>query len=305
MKTRSIIGTGLAALAVPGFIYGFTNAPAPPAAQLIFVSNRGGIINGTPNGNDIYTMSSNGSGVVRLTNNTSAEWEPHWSPDRTKIAFATNRDGNYQIYIMNANGSGQVNLTNTSSFDFGPAWSPDGTMIAFSSDRDSPGFADVFVMNADGTNPVNLTNNLNSADGHPVWSPDGSKIVFRSRRDGNSEVYVMNADGSDPVNLTNHPADDLEPSWSPDGRIGFSSSREGNQKIYVMNADGSNLRRLTNTSVDDYEPSWSPDGSKIVFYRKISGENTEIYTMNASGKGNPTRVTNNYPYLDSDPDWKP
>src|SRR5215204_1365308 len=56
---------------------------------------------------EIYTMNSNGTGVVRLTNNTAHDREPAWSPDApplpggNKIAFTSDRDGDYEIYTMN------------------------------------------------------------------------------------------------------------------------------------------------------------------------------------------------------------
>jgi Tol biopolymer transport system component len=87
------------------------------------------------------------------------------------------------------------------------------------------------------------------------------QIAFYSERDGNGNIYVMNAaDGSNQTRLTNSTADDLPPSWSPDGtKIAFGSSRDGNWEIYIMNAaDGSGQTRLTNNAADDSEPDWSP-----------------------------------------------
>ncbi|MBE3088675.1 MAG: PD40 domain-containing protein, partial [Actinobacteria bacterium] len=61
---------------------------------------------------EIYIMNSDGSGLVRLTNNDSSDSLYAWSPDGSKIAFSSDRDGNKEIYIMNSDGSGLVRLTN-------------------------------------------------------------------------------------------------------------------------------------------------------------------------------------------------
>src|SRR4051794_4620237 len=84
-----------------------------------------------------------------------------------KIAFSSNRDGDYEVYVMNADGASVSQLTHNSAGDFQPAWSPDGAKIAFTSDRD-PGNPDcdgdfipcnteIYLMNADGTGQTRLT----------------------------------------------------------------------------------------------------------------------------------------------------
>ncbi len=69
-------------------------------------------------------MDPNGNNVTRLTNNSVEDNGPAWSPDGTKIAFWTTRDGNGEIYVMNANGSGQTRLTNVAGDDIAPDWQP-------------------------------------------------------------------------------------------------------------------------------------------------------------------------------------
>ena len=118
-----------------------------------------------------------------------------------RIAFDSDRDGNFEVYVMNTDGSGLTRLTSNPAGDGSPAWSPDGTRIAFVSDRD--GNFEVYVMNADGSGLTRLTDDP-ASDDSPAWSPDGSRIAFHSDRDGNSEVYVMNADGTGLTRLTNN-----------------------------------------------------------------------------------------------------
>jgi len=215
-----------------------------------------------------------------------------------KIAFASDRDGNYEVYVMNEDGSGLKRLTNNPDEDVFPCWSPDGRKIAFESRRD--GNPEIYVMNADGTEQTNLTNST-SWDQFPSWSSDGQNIAFHSIRDENHEIYTMNSDGSELKRLTNNSTHDMGPSWSPDGmKIAFHSIKDENHEIYVMNADGSEQTRLTNDPARDTSPAWSPDGKKIAFVSNRDG-NFEIYVMNTNG-GELRRLTNNS-INDGNPSW--
>jgi choice-of-anchor C domain-containing protein len=227
-----------------------------------------------------------------------------------KIAFASQRDGNYEIYVANPDGSGPTRLTNATSDDLQPVWSPDGTKIAFTSLRDQNGQHEIYVMNADGSNQTRLTNNT-FLDLNPSWSPDGTKIAFEGGAQGASgqEIYVMNPDGSGITRITNNNDSDFDPTWSPDGtKIAFTSTRfdpgtQSNYELWVMNADGSGATRLTNNPANDLEPAWSPDGTRIAFRSNRDGGKIEIYVMNADGTG-PKRLTNNADD-DRSPAWSP
>ena len=120
--------------------------------------------------------------------------------------------------------------------------------------------------------------------------PDAS-IVFQSTRDGNFEIYSMNADGSGQQRLTTMPANDMSPSWAPDGkRILFTSDRDGIWEIYTMQSDGSSPTRLTRGHGSCTAPSWALQGSKILFVSTQDSPNGDLCLMNADGS-NVQRLT--------------
>ena len=290
--------------------------------RIAFVSERS-----EAGGLDIYTMNPDGSGVTRLTTGRGPSLEPWrqvynvspaWSPDGTKIAFASNREpGSIEIYVMNADGSGLTRLTHDAVDDGQPAWSPDGTQIAFASGFTSivsgnmhttiapqpnpPPGPQIHVMNADGSNRRQLTSGAYSVD--PNWSPDGTKIAFHQ----SGQIFVMNADGSGQTQVTNEPTSSAYPAWSPDGtKIAFFGTRNNSYGIFVMNPDGSGVTRLTTSQAPEADPAWSPDGTKIAFTRRlIEGNRTnhEIYVMNADGSAQ-TRLTD-FAGHDTEPAWQP
>ena len=131
---------------------------------------------------------------------TVANRDPDVSPDGSKVAFASDRTGDWEIYVVGVDGTGLARVTFDRANDARPVWSPDGSKIAFESNRDDNW--EIYVANADGTNPTRLTDDP-GADRNPVWSPDGSQIAFDSDRDGNTDVYTVNAeDGSELTRIT-------------------------------------------------------------------------------------------------------
>ena len=268
-----------------------------PNGQIVFASTKG--TDGATENFNIFAMNADGTGETQLTDNPAHDWMPSWSPDGTKIVFASERDEaahDNEIYVMNADGTGQTRLTNNDGEDFSPSWSPDGTKIVFSSDKDSGGISDIYVIDAtDGSGEINVSNSPVD-DLVPSWSPDGTKIAYSSdfAGDGNWEIVVMNAeDGNEKINLSNNSYTDWSPNWSPDGtKIAFISYRDGEDtgvnEIYVMNAeDGNEQTKLTNTNHPGTKfISWSPDGTKIAFYHRGN-----ILVMNADGTGQ-TNLTN-------------
>ena len=187
---------------------------------------------------EIWTANSDGTDLIKITDDGYDDEDPTWSSSGTKIVVGRGING-HEIYVMNADGSNPIRLTDNAEKNAHPQWSPNGNMITFMSERD--GNPEIYVMNADGSKQTRLTNNP-EGDDYPNWSPDGLKIIFHTGRDGNGEIYMMNGDGSHLINLTNNPASDMIPKWSPDGtKIAFTRD----QTCWVMNPDGSEQTQLT------------------------------------------------------------
>lgn len=201
--------------------------------------------------------------VWRVTGEGGSEGWPTWSPDGRRIAFQSDRSGNWDIWIINADGSGLVQLTRHKANDRYAAWSPDGSKMAFTSNRS--GNEEVWVLSieealaqGDDSSAVNLTKSP-KRDRYPMWSPDGNRLTFNTNRDGNYEVYIMNADGSQPRNVSRSPkSTEGLADWSPDGRrLVLYSDREDNKEIFILDLASGNWTNVSNDPASDEFCTWS------------------------------------------------
>jgi TolB protein len=243
-------------------------------------------------------MNADGSGVTPLTNQESTE--PTWSPDGTRIAFTSTRDGNTDIWVVSAGGGELRRLTSNAARDFGAAWSPDGTTIAFVSDRNRN--TDIYAIRADGTGETRLTGHP-ASDSSPAWSPDGSRLVFSSARGYfppppgmffPADLYVADADGSNVTLVRANPSNDEAPSWSPDGRmIVFINSDDApgphGARLMSMSVDGSAVTDLGHeaASAPDWQTIPSADLAASIVARAHSRGSGGLltYTVGATNAG--------------------
>ncbi len=195
---------------------------------------------------------------------TPTPWPTPDNSTVSRIAFATNRDGNWEIYLMNADGSNPHNLTNNPATDSHPTWSPDGSKIAFQSERD--GNLEIYVMNSDGSEQTRLTNDR-GVDHSPAWSPDGAKIAFVSDRRGRHSIWTMNAeDGSELEDMTGSFTNSRWPTWDPRGR---TIAYETGHDIRIMRTDDIQLNEKIVDKTNFFDGffvgwlDWSPDGQTL------------------------------------------
>jgi tricorn protease len=96
----------------------------------------------------------------------------------------------------------------------------------------------------------------------PDISPDGKLIAFSYLGD----IYTVESIGGTARAITSHPAHDINPVFSPDGRwLAFSSNRHGSYDVFVVAAHGGRPRRLTHDSAADLVAGWTPDGKHVLF----------------------------------------
>jgi len=266
--------------------------------DIAFMSSRSGYY-------AIFVMSADGKGERQLTDREGAPpegesvfWQidPAWSPDATKIAFASARTGSPHVYVMHADGTGTKQLTSGKGNDTHPTWSPDGKSIAFVRDED------IYAMSSDGANPHRISD-INAQESDPAWSPDGTWIAYIKRTPGTpvQNLWLMRSDGTERHALTRQSNRAFTPAWSPDSkRIVFAMNRDAERiELFTIGVDGKGLRAVVPTVHDNFEPSWSPDGSRIAYQ-----EEGAIYTIVLGGDEEVQRLTSS-DTNDSEPTWNP
>jgi TolB protein len=248
-------------------------------------------------------MNVDGSAQHPLIASFGENFGPVLSPDGSRIAFVSTRDGQSEIYAANADGSNQLRLTDASFPDLAPVWSPDSTRIAFT--RTIGNFVsefntDVYVVPAGGGEATRLTTDF-AVDQHPSWSPDGSRIVFESLGENGSRLMSVAPDGSNLREVIDASDQPTDPTWSPDGtKLAFSKlvnhrpveneELDDNRDIYVVNADGTGEARLTTGESVDFKPAWSPDGGLIAYVSIPSREVTPSPTPRGTYQTGETRA---------------
>jgi dipeptidyl aminopeptidase/acylaminoacyl peptidase len=287
-----------------------------PDGKRIVYSRQSAEISSDRRVSNLWIINFDGSEHRPITAGSYSDFSPRWSPDGTRLAFLSDRDGKTQLYVRWMDSGQTAKLTDLENPPAGISWSPDGKQIAFTS----------LVSAA----PPKLAT-LPSAPEGVKWA-DPPKIyedmIYRFNgpgylKPGYSQIFVVSAEGGAPRQLTTgkfpHGPGAGEfggsyAAWSPDGRsliVAMNGTADYeyeplHTELYEINVADSSLKQLTHRIGPNNSPDISPDGKLIAYTgfddRYQGHQTTYLYVANRDGS-NPHSVT---PKLDRDassPRW--
>ncbi|GAB4328292.1 MAG: hypothetical protein Kow0037_02490 [Calditrichia bacterium] len=241
------------------------------------------------------------SHIYQITHNPSRDWWPRLSPDKSRLAFVSDRTVEPQIYTVEPNGNNlfrvtQVPVTGYHNYGMGFCWSPDGTRLLYSH------YEKLYRIDVNGTDMTQIATAPAGRHFREVdWSPVDDKIVALTIGSWfyDSEIYLMDSDGGNMTQLIPNWAGAIEsPSFSPDGRkiifsydvsgIETGDNRQLDTHIIILDiasGDTVDISQNKPEGTNDSNPRFSPDGSKVIFcnYPNNEPDSRSIWIMNLSG----------------------
>jgi Tol biopolymer transport system component len=224
------------------------------------------------------------------------------SEDPERIAFMSDREGNFEVFVMASDGTEVTNITNDPSADGLPGWSSDAESFAFLTSRDEQS-ASLYRMDEQGLGLQLLVQDTAIIATPPIWSPDGTWVVYHRGDNVQVDIHIVDSNGEEVREITGGGSLNRFADWSPEGdQILFLSNREGQSAVYVVDLKGEDPTKLTDSQFSSAMAVWSPDGDKIAYVSDRDGD-VEIYMMTMADK-EITRLTESVG-VDAYPKWSP
>lgn len=268
--------------------YNATTTPDGSRMTYVLEEITGGLLS-----TNIYLKSPNSKARQQKTTQVSSDIYPVVSPDGTKIAFASDRNGSYDIFVMNLDsGRAKRQISFSEEHEVSPTWSPDGTRIAYSKLSNSSREWEIWIFDLANGAVTYLVPGV-----YPSYSPKTNVIAFQRSKKGGGYYSLWTIDDQGAAEteiLASQEEGYLTPRWSPDGtKLVFAAAGKSVGKTYIwhggdakkivkriqtgrahdlwtINIDGTNLTQLTTHQESDWDPWWSGDG-RIYFSSERDG----------------------------------
>jgi TolB protein len=255
-----------------------------PTLDLPSSSDQGLIVLGLQEGaySRLFAYHPESLPLTRLTYGPWDDLMPAISPDGTRLAFSSNRNGYWNLYVMELSSGEVFQITDSQDYEGAPSWSPDGLWLAYESySVESQGGLDIFVRSIEGGDSIRLTEDP-AADYSPSWSSQGRSIAFVSNRSGDPEIWLADLDQAGEDRFLNISQSlqswESHPAWSPDGsKLAWVANENGYRSLYVWDSSAATESSYIPLYIGSGDwPVWSPDANTIL--SAISAPNQSYLT---------------------------
>ncbi len=238
---------------------------------------------------DIYLKRADGFTLTQLTGDPADDIQPRFSPDGNRIAFASNRTGNWDIWVVHRDGTGLTQLTSDNADEVAPTWSPDGKQIAYTVSSGRSQQWEIWVLNVDQPGMRQFL----AYGMFPAWAPDGSRIAYQRARQRGSGFFsvwtldLVNGEARYPTEVAQSDnAACVAPRWSPDGRmLVYAAVRDRERSdttdrstppaadLWVVDLETGLRMKLTDGAAADFNPVWANAGRVFFVSARAGTEN--------------------------------